>query len=142
MKKLIWTPLVMVCALSLSACGGKKDDATATTDTSSTQTASVADADAAPGSFGQCAVCHKVAKDGGNGVGPNLHGVVGAKAGQVAGYSYSEAMKASGKVWDEATLDAYIENPRVALAGTKMSFGGVSDAAKRKEIIAWLKKNS
>jgi cytochrome c len=133
---------VVISGMLLSACGGK----TADTDTAQTQpegaTTTVAAADAAPASFGQCSVCHKVEKDAGNGVGPNLHGIVGAKAGQVAGYTYSTAMKESGVVWDEASLDKYLENPRGFMAGTKMSYGGQSDAAKRKEMIAWLKKNS
>lgn len=141
MNRLIWTPLALMGALALAACGGKTTDTASPTGTV-TEVAAVAAADAAPSSFGQCAVCHKVARDGGNGVGPNLHGIVGAKAAQVAGYSYSTAAKESGVIWDEASLDKYLENPRGFMAGTKMSYGGLSDAAKRKEIIAWLKKNS
>jgi cytochrome c len=124
----------------LSACGSKTStDASAP---ASGMTTEIASADVAPAAFGQCSMCHKVEKDGGNGVGPNLHGVVGRKAGQVVGFSYSEAMKASGVVWDEAALDKYLENPRGFVAGTKMSYGGQSDPVKRKEIIAWLKKHS
>jgi cytochrome c len=136
MKKLV----VLGGLFLLSACGSKPStDATPATGEPATE---IAAADTAPAAFAQCSMCHKVEKDGGNAVGPNLHGIVGHKAGQAVGYSYSEAMKASGVVWDEASLDKYIENPRGFVVGTKMSFGGQSDPAKRKEIIAWLKKNS
>jgi cytochrome c len=129
--------------LTLSACGSKPDNTSSSTaSTTTAPEAQVASADVQPASFGQCAVCHKVAKDGGNGVGPNLHGVIGKKAGIVEGYSYSDALKSSGLVWDEATLEKYIENTRGTVPGTKMVYAGQKDPAKRKEIIAWLKKNS
>ncbi len=130
---------ILAVLMLVSACGSKTTtDSTAPGTSAGTETAS---ADIAPAAFAQCSMCHKVAKDSGNGVGPNLHGVVGRKAGQLADYSYSEAMKASGVVWNEASLDKYLENPRGFVVGTKMSYGGQSDPAKRQEIIAWLKKN-
>ena len=123
----------------LSACGSKPADeassSTEGTDSNGTQTAS---ADARPAAWGQCAACHTIAKDAPNGLGPNLWGVAGTKAGDIKGYEFSPAMKASGLVWDEATLDKYLTNPRQVVPGTKMSFGGISDAAKRKELITWL----
>jgi cytochrome c len=135
----ILAPLVL-----LAGCGSAPSSESTTSNTTSTDTtaAAVASADTAPASYNQCAVCHKVEKDGGNGLGPNLHGIVGKKAAQVAGFSYSPAMKASGLTWDEATLDKFIESPRAVVSGTKMSYVGLKDAAKRQEIIAWLKKNS
>ena len=98
--------------------------------------------DAAAGEkvFNQCKACHEVEK-GVNKVGPTLKGVVGRKAASVEGYKYSAAMTAKGAegvVWDEATLDKYLTNPRAAVPGTKMSFAGIADAAKRKELITWL----
>lgn len=135
----ILAPLALV-----AGCGSTPSNETAANDAASSSTAAttVASADAAPASFAQCGVCHKVEKDGANGLGPNLHGIVGKKAAQVAGYSYSTALKGSGLVWDEATLDKYLESPRGLVAGTKMSYAGQADAAKRAEMIAWLKKNS
>ena len=47
-------------------------------------------------------------------------------------------MKAKGGVWDVAALDAYLENPRKNVVGTKMSFAGISDAAERKALIDYL----
>jgi cytochrome c len=48
-------------------------------------------------------------------------------------------MKASGLTWNQATLDRYLTDPRGVVPGTKMAFGGVKDAAKRQEIIDYIK---
>lgn len=91
-----------------------------------------------PKAFNQCASCHGIAP-GAKLIGPSLAGVVGAKAGHVGDYAYSSAIRESGLVWDEASLDAYLTNPQAAVPGTKMSFGGLKDAQKRAEIIGYLK---
>lgn len=91
-----------------------------------------------PKSFAQCAVCHGT-EAGKKGIGPTLAGVFGAKAGHVGDYAYSPAMRESGLTWDEAALDNYLTSPQSAVPGTKMSFGGMGDAQKRAEIIAYLK---
>lgn len=92
-----------------------------------------------PAAFNQCAICHKVDKSGKHGIGPNLFGVYGEKAGTRTGFTFSPAMKAWGKKLDDAALDAFLENPRKTVPGTKMAFAGLRDPAKRKEVIAWLK---
>jgi cytochrome c len=125
----------------LAACGGKTEDAAQTANTEATAP-SVASSDGPPEAFAQCAVCHKVAAADGNAVGPNLHGVVGRKAGIVPGYTYSTAMKDWGQTWTDENLDKFLTNPRALLAGTRMSFMGQADPQKRKDIIAWLKKNN
>ncbi len=86
-----------------------------------------------------CLTCHKVDKGAGNTIGPNLFGMFGQKSGQVAGYAYTEANKNSGHVWDEPTLDKYLTAPMKDMPGTKMAFAGYPDAAKRKEVIDWMK---
>ena len=73
-----------------------------------------------------------------NGVGPSLAGVVGRKAGTLAGFSFSEALKGSGKTWDEATLDAFLTSPMAAVPGTRMTYAGQSDPAKRRDVIDYL----
>ncbi len=138
------TLAILATLIFLTACGSKPEkleeaEPSTTPAVSGTETAAT---DAAPAAFGQCAVCHSIAKGGANGVGPNLHGIVGRKGAAVAGFNYSPALKDWGQVWTEASLDKYIENPRGFVAGTRMSFGGQKDPAKRKEIIDWLKKNS
>src|SRR5580692_3174174 len=72
--------------------------------------------------FARCAICHKVTKDGGNGLGPNLFGVGGRKAGTVAGFAYSTAMKNSGITWTEDKLVAYIADPKGTVPSNKMAF--------------------
>ncbi|WP_247879214.1 c-type cytochrome [Azospirillum brasilense] len=42
------------------------------------------------------------------------------KAGSVETYKYSDAMKNAG-AWDEATLDAYLADPKGAVPGNKMA---------------------
>lgn len=91
-----------------------------------------------PASFAQCKVCHAV-EPGKNGLGPSLAGVFGATAGHEPSFAYSPAMKQSGLVWDEANLHAYLENPRIFIPGNRMSFAGIRDEAKRKEVIDYLK---
>lgn len=113
--------------------------ATATPSPTPTPTATATTAAVSrPASFAQCAVCHKT-EPGETGIGPTLAGVFGAKAGHIAGFKYSQAMLDSGLTWNEATLDRYLADPKAVVPGTTMAFAGVKDAAKRDEIIAYLK---
>lgn len=96
------------------------------------------DAEAGRTAFNRrCAVCHAVA-EGQNKVGPSLHGVVGRPAGQVARFNYSPAMKGSGKTWDEASLDAYLQDPKGYVPGNRMILAGIQNEAERQNIIAYL----
>jgi cytochrome c2 len=88
----------------------------------------------APAAFTQCKVCHSVEK-GDHGLGPSLAGVYGTKAGEIPGFAFSDAMKNSGMVWNEANLDKFLESPQAAIPGTKMAFVGVKDAARRKALV-------
>ena len=95
--------------------------------------------DAASGAklFVQCRVCHSV-EPGKNGLGPSMHGVVGRKAGTLAGFNYSPAMKASGFVWSDAKLNDYLRAPMKSVPGTKMAFAGIADDKRRADVIAYL----
>ncbi|NIJ08504.1 cytochrome c [Sphingomonas vulcanisoli] len=88
--------------------------------------------------FLQCQACHTIAPGAPNAVGPNLSGVVGAKAASRPGYAYSPALSASGLNWNATSLDAFIKRPSQAVPGTKMTFGGIADAKARGDIIAYL----
>jgi cytochrome c len=105
----------------------------------STSTAQAA-GDAANGKtlFVRCAICHKTAKDAGNGLGPNLFGVGGRKAGTAAGFAYSDAMKNSGIVWTEDKLEAYIGDPKGVVPGNRMAFAGLSNHQQADDVAAYL----
>ena len=121
---------------ALAACGGGADDAQS--DAAMTTVAAVG-AYSGKETYAKCVACHTINKGGRSGVGPNMHGVVGRAVASIEGYNYSAAMKAKGGVWDEAALDAYLENPRKNVVGTKMSFAGLNNADERKALIAYLK---
>jgi cytochrome c len=91
-----------------------------------------------PAAFNQCKACHVVVKGQKPTIGPNLFGVVGSKAGARADYMYSPALKGSGITWTTAQIEAFIAAPQQVVRGTKMSFFGERDAAKRRAIVAYL----
>jgi cytochrome c len=100
--------------------------------------ANAADAKNGQGVFTRCMACHTDKKGAPNGVGPDLFGVVGRKAGTMADFSYSPALKNSGIVWNNQKLDAWIENPLKTVPGTRMAFAGISDPKQRADLIAYL----
>ena len=102
-----------------------------------------ADPDIAKGEtvFKKCMACHAIGPDAKVKVGPPLNGIVGAKWAHFEGYSYSQDIKdgaAAGKVWDEATLNDYIENPKHLVPKGKMAFAGVKNEQERADLIAFL----
>ncbi|MDM7955896.1 c-type cytochrome [Blastomonas sp.] len=90
--------------------------------------------------FLRCAACHAMTAAGPAKIGPHLQGIVGRKAGAVAAFKYSPAMKSSAVVWNEATLDAWLQRPQAVVPGTSMAFAGLAKPADRKALIVYLKK--
>src|SRR5262245_39651018 len=90
--------------------------------------------------FRACAACHSVEANR-NMTGPSLADIWQRKAGSLSSFSrYSEAMKSSDVIWDEKTLDKYLENPAQFMPGNHMTFPGVPDEKTRKSIVAFLKQ--
>ena len=100
-----------------------------------------ADGDAARGEkkFEECAACHKIERSE-DSVGPNLHGVFGRKAGTLADFRYSPAMKRSGITWSAPTIDTFLADPQKVVPGNRMPYAGLADATDRADLIAYLQK--
>jgi cytochrome c len=98
-----------------------------------------AEGDAARGEkkFGDCAACHKL-EAGANNVGPSLHGILARKAGELADFRYSPAIKRSGIAWTPETLDKFITDPQALVPGNRMPYAGMAEAADRADLIAYL----
>lgn len=89
--------------------------------------------------FASCANCHAVGPSARHGFGPQLNALPGRKAGSLSGYAYSTAMKASGLVWNEATLAAFLRDPNAVVPGTKMRYWGIGiNEAKVADLLAYL----
>lgn len=86
--------------------------------------------------YERCAACHSLANDR---AGPRHCGLFGRRAGSVKDYPYSDAMKRSAFVWNDATLDRFLADPLRTVPGTSMGYAGVSDGKERADLIAYLK---
>jgi cytochrome c len=85
-----------------------------------------------------CRTCHTL-REGDNRLGPNLHKIVGRKAGALPGYGYSSALKGADITWDKATLDQFIANPDQVVTGHSMRpYGGIASPDERAKIVAFL----
>ena len=93
---------------------------------------------AAPADFSACGFCHETRAGAPAGLGPNLFGVGGRKAGGVEGYDYSDAMKKYAQPWTAENLQAFILDPAKTVPGNKMDYPGANDAAAAKAIADYL----
>lgn len=91
-----------------------------------------------PADFAVCQACHESTAGARPSLGPNLFNIGGRKAGSVADFDYSDAMKASTTVWTAETLQAFILDPAKAIPDNKMDYPGASDAASAKAIADYL----
>lgn len=109
------------------------------------QAALLGDAIAGEDVYESCSGCHQIGADAENGIGPHLNGIFGRRAGAVDAFFYSRSLKRAGDdglVWDAERLDAYIENPKALVSGTRMSFPGIDDADERRNLLAFLRRYS
>lgn len=98
-----------------------------------------ANADNGKDIFKKCISCHTVEKGGKTLQGPNLWGIVGRAKGSVAGFGYSEPLKAKGGEWTYEHLAQFVNNPKGFLAGTKMVFAGLSAPGDVADLLAYLR---
>ena len=131
-------------ALLIAACGDNsaaETSAAVAPETAGASQPTQADDPVASGrrEFSQCAICHSMREGEASRVGPNLFGVYGRAAGALDDFAYTAALRDSGVVWDDASLDAFIENPRAFMPGNRMAYVGENDAEARANLIAFLK---
>jgi cytochrome c len=91
-----------------------------------------------PAIFNVCLACHTIGPGAQNKIGPELNGLDGRHAGSVPNYSYSDANKNSGIVWNEETFKKYIQNPQGVVPGTKMIFPGVKNEQQVNDLWAYI----
>ena len=89
--------------------------------------------------YSRCLACHALAYDR---TGPRHCGLFGRRAGSVAGFDYSDAMKRSQIVWSEETLDRFLAHPLQTVPGTAMGYAGITDRKERADLVAYLKRAS
>jgi cytochrome c len=118
-------PIGFLCALALAA--GLSVPAHAAGDPVAGQRA-----------FKRCASCHQVGPSARGGFGPQLNGLFGRRAGSTADFKYSEALKASGIVWSETTLRAFLKAPGDTVPGNQMRFIGLGDDRQIDDLLAYL----
>ncbi|MGE0178676.1 MAG: c-type cytochrome [Sphingomonas sp.] len=101
-----------------------------------------ADAGRGQAVFARCAACHTVNQGGANGLGPNLHGVMGeAIASPSRGFAFSPALAGHGGTWDWEQMSQWLRSPRTFAQGTRMTFAGLSDPQDRADVMLYLNQN-
>lgn len=100
----------------------------------------LASADVAKGeaAFKKCAACHTINAGGANGIGPNLHAIVGKPVASKPSFAYSDALKSKGGSWGFEELSQWLKSPKAYAPGNKMSFAGMGKPEDRANVIAYL----
>ncbi len=86
----------------------------------------------------RCRSCHSETTDKPS-YGPPLKNIIGREAASVTGFSYSDALRNSGIVWDENNLREWIKDNTAFMPGTRMRHVGISDEAEQNFLLSYLK---
>lgn len=127
-------PVRNLLVLALVTCAG----------TAPAQADAIGDAERGERLFAQqCKTCHQIGEGAINRVGPRLNGVFGRRAGSLADFKYSKSitrMGADGLTWTLDTLDAYVENPKALVSGTRMNYRGMAEPEARAALLAYMRE--
>jgi len=105
----------------------------------------IGDTDRGAKVFKKCMACHQVGEGAKHRVGPHLNGIFFRPAASFEDYKYSKGLRRAaegGLVWDLAQMEAFLERPKKAVPGTKMSFAGLKKAEDRADVLAYLRQFS
>src|SRR6516164_10388995 len=87
-----------------------------------------------------CAACHSLEPDR-NMTGPSLANLWNRKAGSLPSFDrYSDALRTSGIIWDDRSLDAWLTDPERMVPDNEMPFEGIKDERARTDLLAFLKE--
>ncbi len=89
--------------------------------------------------FEECHACHALER-GAQGIGPDLHGVFGRRAGTLEDFRYSPALKRSGITWTPQSLEGYIADPQKVVPANRMPYAGMPEARDRADLIVYLQQ--
>lgn len=130
MKRHLIVPFAIALAITLQSAGRAS-------------TPAAGDPAAGEKQFARCTSCHSVTPSSRNKPGPNLHGIIGKKAGTAdQRYAYSAALKSSGLTWSTEQIERFLSAPAKAVPGNKMTFAGIANPQTRANIAAYLAKSS
>lgn len=86
----------------------------------------------------RCSACHTLVENGSDLAGPNLWGVIGARAGSRGAFPYSDALKGSGITWSADALDAFLADPTRYIPGNRMAIPEGVPNPDRLALIAFM----
>jgi len=87
----------------------------------------------------QCGSCHTMNEGGRNGVGPNLHNIMGRAKGAVEGFNSSAALRGKAGTWGYEEMNAWLKKPSAYIPGSRMAYAGLNSDKQRADIVLYLR---